>query len=199
MDRGLNYNPCGRINLTIPKLNMFFRSNSIDWLLIENNNAVLRGTGKINLHGNYGYLLLASNNPDKLRIIIWDKNDNDKLVFDNMSLQNVNGFISFDRSLLFAKEDFDESETVENFALEQNYPNPFNPSTSIKYAVSNQQFVLLKVYDVLGNEVATLVNEEKAPGHYEVEFNAAGLSSGIYIYRLQSGDFVQSRKMLLLK
>ncbi len=67
-----------------------------------------------------------------------------------------------------------------SFQLEQNYPNPFNPSTSLKYTVSSPQSVLLKVYDVLGNEVATLVNEEKPAGTYEVEFNANGLTSGIY-------------------
>jgi len=88
---------------------------------------------------------------------------------------------------------------VTGFKLEQNYPNPFNPSTNIQYAVGNRQFVQLKVYDILGNEVATLVNEEKAPGTYEVEFNATQLSSGVYYYKLEAGKFSQSRKMVLLK
>jgi len=85
------------------------------------------------------------------------------------------------------------------FALEQNYPNPFNPTTSIQYAISSRQFVTLKVYDVIGKEVATLVNEEKAAGKHKVNFNASTLSSGVYFYRLQAGSFVQTRKMLLLK
>jgi hypothetical protein len=92
------------------------------------------------------------------------------------------------------------------FALEQNYPNPFNPSTRIQYAVGNlpdgkagSQLVQLKVYDVLGNEVATLVNEEKQPGVYEVEFNASGLSSGMYFYKLQFGSQTITKKMLLAK
>jgi hypothetical protein len=85
------------------------------------------------------------------------------------------------------------------FALLQNYPNPFNPSTSIQYAISNRQFVQLKVYDVLGNEIATLVNEEKAAGSYEVEFNASSLSSGMYLYKLQAGDFIVVKKLILLK
>jgi hypothetical protein len=83
--------------------------------------------------------------------------------------------------------------------LYNNYPNPFNPSTRIQYAVSSRQFVSLKVYDVLGNEVATLVNEEKPIGSYEVEFDAIELPSGIYFYRLQAGDFVETKKMVLMK
>ena len=94
----------------------------------------------------------------------------------------------------------DENNFVaDDFSLEQNYPNPFNPSTSIQYRVSSISNVLLKVYDVLGNEVATLVNEEKPAGSYEVKFDASGLSSGIYFYKLQAGNFIESKKMLLLK
>ncbi len=85
------------------------------------------------------------------------------------------------------------------FILEQNHPNPFNPSTSIQYAISSNQFVQLKVYDVIGNEVATLVNEEKPAGNYEVSFNASRLSSGIYFYKLQAGSFVETKKMILIK
>jgi len=85
------------------------------------------------------------------------------------------------------------------FSLEQNYPNPFNPTTSIQYAINSRQFVQLKVYDILGNEVATLVNEQKEPGYYEVEFNATQFSSGVYFYRLQAGDFVQTKKMILMR
>ena len=86
-----------------------------------------------------------------------------------------------------------------DFNLEQNYPNPFNPSTSIQYAISSRQFVSLKVYDVLGKEIATLVNEEKPTGNYEVNFNASSLSSGVYFYKLQAGSFVQTKKMILIK
>jgi hypothetical protein len=82
---------------------------------------------------------------------------------------------------------------------EQNYPNPFNPSTTISWQLPVDAFVSLKVYDVLGNEVASLVNEEKPAGIYEVEFDASTLSSGTYFYRLEAGSFVQTRKMILLK
>ena len=95
------------------------------------------------------------------------------------------------------------------FALEQNYPNPFNPSTTINYSIPSSSFVILKIYDVLGNEVATLVNEEKTNGSYEVKFSTVGgsssggevynLPSGIYFYRLQAGSFVETKKMILLK
>jgi len=87
----------------------------------------------------------------------------------------------------------------ERFLITQNYPNPFNPSTSIQYTVSSRQFVSLKIYDVLGNEIATLVNEEKPAGSYEVEFNSEGISSGIYLYKITAGDFTQTKKMILLK
>ncbi len=91
------------------------------------------------------------------------------------------------------------------FFLEQNYPNPFNPATNIQYSIGNRQFVSLKVYDILGNEIATLVNEEKSVGTYEVEFNTVvasmqtALTSGIYFYQLQAGDFFETKKMILIK
>lgn len=91
------------------------------------------------------------------------------------------------------------SDIPESFSLSQNYPNPFNPSTSIQYALSDKQFVQLKVYNLLGNEVATLVNDEKAAGNYSIDFNASNLSSGVYFYKLRAGSFVETRKMILLK
>jgi hypothetical protein len=85
------------------------------------------------------------------------------------------------------------------FELGQNYPNPFNPTTSIQYTISSRQFVTIKVYDVLGNEIATLVNEEKPAGVYQAEFNEFGLPSGNYFYRLQAGAYVDTKKMILLR
>ncbi|MCL4548189.1 MAG: YCF48-related protein [Bacteroidetes bacterium] len=87
----------------------------------------------------------------------------------------------------------------QNFDLLQNYPNPFNPTTTIKFSIPNSQFATLKVYDMLGREVATLVNEEKAPGNYEVKFDGSNLSSGVYFYRLQAGSFSQTKKFVLVK
>ena len=85
------------------------------------------------------------------------------------------------------------------FKLEQNYPNPFNPTTRIQYQVSSISDVTLKVYDILGSEVATLINEKQEPGYYEVQFNAANFASGMYIYRLQAGEYVSTKKMTLVK
>jgi len=89
--------------------------------------------------------------------------------------------------------------TPQAFSLEQNYPNPFNPTTKISWQSPVGSHQTLKVYDVLGNEVATLVDEYKAAGRYEVEFDASGLASGIYFYRIQAGSFVETKKMILLK
>jgi len=87
----------------------------------------------------------------------------------------------------------------DKFLLQQNYPNPFNPSTNIKYSIPEMGFVTLKVFDVLGNEVATLVNEEKPAGSYVIEFNGSEITSGIYFYKLQAGNFVEIKKMIFLK
>lgn len=88
---------------------------------------------------------------------------------------------------------------ITEYALDQNYPNPFNPSTTIKFQLPKDGFVTLKVYDILGKEITTLINEEKSQGKYEVNFNASSLSSGVYIYKIQAGDFTASKKLILLK
>jgi len=85
------------------------------------------------------------------------------------------------------------------FKLEQNYPNPFNPTTTIQYQLPQDARVTLKVYDILGSEVATLVNEEQQAGYREVQFNGISYASGMYVYRLQAGDYVSIKKMLMIK
>ncbi len=92
-----------------------------------------------------------------------------------------------------------ESNQPIDFYLSQNYPNPFNPDTKIKFSIPQSGIVVLKVYDILGNEVANLLNEEKPAGAYEIEFNAEKLSSGIYFYTLRTGSFIQTKKMILIK
>jgi hypothetical protein len=87
----------------------------------------------------------------------------------------------------------------DRFALHQNYPNPFNPKTGVRFQVPGVSDVKLVVYDLLGREVAVLVNEKKAPGRYEVQFDGKGLASGVYLYRLTAGTFSQVRKMVLLR
>jgi hypothetical protein len=86
-----------------------------------------------------------------------------------------------------------------DFSLKQNYPNPFNPSTSIQYTIGSRQFVQLKVYDVLGNEIATLVDEFKPEGMYDVQFTMNNPASGIYFYQLRAGNFLETKKMVITK
>lgn len=97
------------------------------------------------------------------------------------------------------KTSAEDSQHPKQFALEQNYPNPFNPATQIRYDVPNQAHVRIAIYDILGRQVHMLVNEEMTPGRYTVEFDATRMASGVYIYRMQAGSFVQTRKMMLLK
>jgi hypothetical protein len=88
---------------------------------------------------------------------------------------------------------------VNNFKLDQNYPNPFNPSTVISYSLPQNSFVTLKVYDIIGNEVATLVNETKSAGKYDVSFEASNLSNGVYLYSIKTNNFTSTKKMILMK
>jgi hypothetical protein len=137
--------------------------------------------------------------PDGIyRVIVEVFDESGNFDIDSMDVKFANGnVVSVDEEYAFPTE----------FTLEQNYPNPFNPSTMIRYEIPGQadnMLVVLKVYDVLGNEVATLVNEEKPAGSYEVEFNSRGLihqtlPSGIYFYQLKAGSFIETKKMILLK
>jgi hypothetical protein len=86
-----------------------------------------------------------------------------------------------------------------DFSLSQNYPNPFNPSTVIRYTLPQAVQVELSIFSPLGKKIATLVSEKQAPGEYEVDWNSGNLASGIYLYRLQAGKFVTTRKMILMR
>ncbi|HQJ46448.1 MAG TPA: T9SS type A sorting domain-containing protein, partial [Ignavibacteriaceae bacterium] len=117
--------------------------------------------------------------------------------------------IDYDGSYEYSKIIEVDVNIPSEFFLSQNYPNPFNPSTKIKFTIQQTDnpllggarggFVSLKVYDILGIEIATLVNEEKPTGNYEVEFDATGLSSGTYFYKIIAGYFLSVKKMLLMK
>ncbi|VAX29494.1 hypothetical protein MNBD_IGNAVI01-978 [hydrothermal vent metagenome] len=120
--------------------------------------------------------------------------------------------VDFDFNTVVSVERFSEEAIPTNFELYQNYPNPFNPSTTIKYQISSSSVMLnsiqhlddkvnvsLKVFDILGREIATLVNEQQQPGVYQVQFNADEFPSGIYYYQLRAGSFQQSKKMIILK
>jgi hypothetical protein len=121
--------------------------------------------------------------------------------------QNVNAGIysyrlkqvDFDGTFEYSNEILVNVTASLEFTLDQNFPNPFNPNTLIKYSIPKSSQVSLKIFNTLGQEMETLVNEEKQVGTYEVNWNASNLQSGVYFYRLQAGSFVQTRKMILLK
>ncbi len=96
-------------------------------------------------------------------------------------------------------ESYNKDNLPTKYELRQNYPNPFNPSTAISYSILKSGLVTLRIYDILGKEVATLFNGQKTPGNYAVNFNASNLSSGIYFYILESGSFISTKKMVMLK
>jgi hypothetical protein len=132
--------------------------------------------------GVYGYQTAISNN-FILSAYHWVAQYNEVNIYEGFSISDV-----------------DENDQLPNeFKLSNNYPNPFNPATKIKYTIPELNYVTLKVYDVLGNEIGTLVNNEKPAGIYEVEFNGIDLPSGIYFYRLQAGNYFDTKKMVLLK
>ena len=132
--------------------------------------------------GDYYLRLFSTVNEDVEFSISEIQRDNVTLEKQNIILRNFKGEIS-----------------PIDYMLEQNYPNPFNPSTTIRYQLPQDGMVTLKVYDLLGSEVATLVNEQKTSGRYEVNFDASRLASGVYIYKITSGSYVSSKKMLLVK
>jgi hypothetical protein len=123
-------------------------------------------------------------------------------IFDNTGSGHPNdGFdatvYTLDFSGIVGVEDVDQ--LPQDYALDQNYPNPFNPATTITYAVPQNSFISLRVIDILGNEVQTLVNETKSAGTYTVSFDAASVPSGVYFYTLEAGNFVSTKKMILIK
>ena len=93
----------------------------------------------------------------------------------------------------------EEFALPQSFNLSQSYPNPFNASTTIEFSLPQTGFVRLKVYNILGEVVATLVNEEKEAGSYHVQFDGTGLASGVYFYRMRAGEFVETKRLVLLK
>ena len=111
----------------------------------------------------------------------------------------LDGLIKFVDEIPTGNGETFTSAIPQQYSLSQNYPNPFNPSTKISFSLPLKESVTLKIYDVLGKEVMTLINGEKEPGNYEIEFNASSLSSGMYFYRLKAGNFTETKRMMLLK
>ncbi len=172
--------------------------------IIDQSNA---SSDPIVITGSHNWSNSAENDNDENTLIIHDVYIANQYVQEFKKRYNENGGTnSFVTPIVDVN---DEIPIVQDFKLYQNYPNPFNPSTKIKYTVPKTNFVSIKIYDILGKEISTLVNEEKSAGTYEVEFNANGLSSGmsakggyasgVYFYKLGAGDFMQVKKMIMLK
>jgi len=100
---------------------------------------------------------------------------------------------------LTSVEDFSLGNILTRFVLQQNYPNPFNPTTNMEFSIPSLEFVTLKVYNILGEEVATLVSEQLPAGNYKYDWDGGRLASGVYLYRIQAGEYFESKKMVLLK
>jgi hypothetical protein len=114
------------------------------------------------------------------------------------------GSLYFDRIRIIyptwtAVEDFQENMIPEDFKLLQNYPNPFNPSTTLSYELSNDSYVDLSIFDLKGKKITSLINDNRSAGTHSIRFNAADLPAGVYFYRLQAGNWADTKKMLLIK
>jgi len=177
---------------------------------LENNNILLGGNG----FTSWDYKpLLVIVLADSVGNIIWEHTiENDTastLMTLDISNENKLYYLGTENilpnNIFIIKTSYDVTNIVENktflndYKIYQNYPNPFNPTTKINYSLPQTNFVTIKVYDLLGSEVKTLVNEEKLIGNYEVEFDASNLSSGVYFYRIQAGKFLDTKKLILLK
>jgi hypothetical protein len=148
------------------------------------------------LYNNIAYQVNTAgigNTQVKLRLVINSSGDFDYSLTERFAEGSVLG------KMAFKQINLDGSALVKEYALAQNFPNPFNPNTTIRYQIPQDGIITLKIYDILGSEVATLVNEEKIAGKYEVNFNASLLASGVYIYKIQAGSFINSKKMILIK
>lgn len=124
----------------------------------------------------------------------WDYNTTDTYVLKGCV---INGIVYGDTTTVGVEDE--ENPIAKEFRLEQNYPNPFNPTTTISFIISQSQDVELKLFDVLGNEIAVLIDEYQQAGEHKIEFNGSILTSGIYFYQLKVADFQQTKKLLLLK
>jgi hypothetical protein len=181
-----NQNLCG-MSWIEGTTNWYFASSTIQ------NAPIYKSTD----NGNNWNAMVIENNSDQIQSISFARNGN--RVWGYAATLNGLIFMLAGDLLNTVKIDITGSFIPDKYLLEQNYPNPFNPTTSIKYSVSSIQNVKLTVFNMLGKEVATLVNERQKPGEYEVKFDGTNLPSGVYYYKIVSGDYSEVRKMVLIK
>lgn len=162
--------------------------NTFEWEWVKWNDALItRSRGGTAFIDN-SFILTKEINTDSIKILLFG-GVSDNIVIDSEELY----------SFLLTDINEWEQQIPKSPGLFQNYPNPFNPTTSIKYQVSINSRVILKVFNTLGQEIRTLVDKEQKPGYYSVVFNAAGLASGVYFYRLNAANFTETKKLLLIK
>ena len=165
--------------------------------ILEISDPILTPRTSDELYGRYFRLLL----PGSYTVEV-SKEEYDTVTINNFQVNSGNLTelnIQLNSSIVSIDDKKNKTNSPDKYVLFQNYPNPFNPTTNLKYQIPELSFVTLTVYDVLGNEIANLVNEEKPAGSYEVEFGAVNLPSGVYFYQLRTGSFIESKKMILLK
>jgi PKD repeat protein len=205
--------PSGTTKFRFNAGHLAFESMSYDWLVVAGHRAMFKGVGEINDTGNYGFQLSAidaeltpSTDTDLFRIRIWDIDDADAIVYDNQIGEDEDA----DPTTAIAggsikihsgknKKTDDVAELPTEYALRQNYPNPFNPTTTISYDLPEPSDVTLTVVDVLGRQVRVLASGAQPAGIYEVSLDASALPSGIYFYRLEAGDFADTKRMVVVK
>jgi hypothetical protein len=185
-------------------LSLWPKNDEVIWnrLMHENTDTLIQNANIQVMFGS-GSFPLMMNKRERFSVALVFGNDLDDLILNKNFAQSFynNNYLSPD-SVTEVNEN-NLSGDLYDFELEQNHPNPFNPSTKIRYQIPQDGIVTLKIYDILGAEVATLVNEEKVAGKYEVNFSTTGgatsLASGVYIYKIQAGEFVSSKKMMMIK
>ncbi len=123
----------------------------------------------------------------------------DIIEYDNKLFLGRNDGLYVKSIVTGIKDKIKNTKLPKEYSLDQNYPNPFNPSTKINFQIPVGGMVILKIYDVIGNQVATLIHEVKPAGNYSINFDANALSNGVYLYQLTAGDFIQTKKMVVLK
>jgi photosystem II stability/assembly factor-like uncharacterized protein len=204
-DGGNLFQEYGNSNFNFGLRDFYFTSESTGWAATGNSEIYFTQNSGQNWSLLQNYITLP--NPiSKFSII--DENIA-WAISSNEILYTEDGWYTFSIKGTISNVDDNSKDGLRKFSLSQNYPNPVNPSTKIEFRIADFGFVNLKVYDVLGNEIATLVNEEKQPGTYEVEFSAKGgsasggnaysLPSGIYFYQLKTGNYIETKKMVLMK
>ena len=217
--------PDGKTKFSFKTVDLKFQSTSYDWLVIDGAHAKYQGSGTINGDGNYGFMVTAIDGKvtggggiDKFRIKIWDKTTA-LVVYDNQLGDADDGIatdaieagsivihqgIELPKSDHFA-EDMEQPEAKpKQFALFQNYPNPFNPETMIRFQIPQADHVTVKIFNTLGAEIRKVVNEQYQAGDYSIiwdgrDNSGKAVSSGTYIYQIQAGQFVDVKRMVLIR